>query len=106
MCQDALADSPRARHPGSVQLCRPGQSQMTTVLRAPGGCVDVDQPSRSRLTPRCLVDPLRLPNNPDRAGVLLVFTRTQRTKPALNAFAITLEGRIPARRSSGSGSDR
>jgi hypothetical protein len=84
----------------------PQASRQPTLLRAPGGCVDVDQPSRSRLIPRCLVIPLRLSDNPDRGGVLLMFTQTQRTKPALNAFAITLEGRIPARRSSGSGSDR
>ena len=79
---------------------------MGTLLRAPGGCVDVDQLSRSRLISRCLVGPIALADNPDRGGVLLVLTQTQRTKPALNAFAITLEGRIPARRSSGSGSDR
>jgi hypothetical protein len=72
-------------------------SQSATLLRAPRGRVDVDQPSRSRLTPRCLVDPFAL-DNPDRGGGSVRVTQTQHTKPALNAFAITLDGRIPAPR--------
>jgi hypothetical protein len=50
-------------------------SQSATLLRAPRGRVDVDQPSRSRLTPRCLVDPFALVDNPDHGGVLLVLVR-------------------------------
>jgi hypothetical protein len=70
-------------HPpaGARRLCRCGPSESISP--------DTEMPRRSVL---------RLSDNPDRGGVLLVFTQTQRAKPALNAFAITLEGRIPARR--------
>jgi hypothetical protein len=59
----------REERSGRMLIRRPAvgplkAARMTTLLGAPGGCVDVDQPSRSRLTPRCLVDPFALVRQP------------------------------------------